>query len=166
MRYCKLTTQNHKIISFCGSCLEDINTLICKEGYSGPSPLFTNSELVINMDCAEALLSNPSKKIQKNKSMDMAFGITNESSTKIQMLMVELRLNYNNPNNLNREEIEGKVNGTSLILANIPPIYKRYIFIFKTEQLQEAISRLFRMIPKIQTNYVVMDIHQLKDTYF
>ncbi len=104
--------------------------------------------------------------VEKNKSMDMAFGIKNSDSSKIQMQLIELRFNYNNPNNLDRKEIEGKVAGSSQLLSEVPPTVKLYMFIFKTEKLQEAISRLFRIIPKINPNYAVMDIYSLKKNIF
>lgn len=165
MKYCRNTTINHDISLSHNSCLQNINTLIINEGFVGTIPLFTNTEIVINLDEAERIMAIEVGR-PLNRSMDMAFGLSNENSTNERILMVELRLNYHNPNNLNRTEIEEKVNGSSLLLNDIPPIYKLYIFIFKTEQLQEAISRLFRMIPRINSNYVVMDIHQLKERYF
>ncbi len=165
MKYCRKSTINHNIALSHNSCLQNINTLIIDEGYLGTDLFFTNEEIILNMDRAETIFAPLENRLQK-KSMDMAFGIKSPDSINTKMLMVELRLNYKNPNNLNRAEIEEKVEGTSRILSNIPAIYKLYIFIFKTEQLEEAINRLYRMIPKINTNYVVMDIHQLKEKYF
>jgi hypothetical protein len=166
MKYCRDTTINHVVALKHNACLEDINSLIRQEGYSDASPLFTNAEIVLNMDKAEDIVARLENRLEKNKSMDMAFGIAYPNSTKVKMLLVELRLNYSNPNNLSKAEIEEKVAGTSLLLSNIPEIIKMYIFIFKTGQLAEAYSRLFRMIPKINSNYVVMDIEHLKSTYF
>lgn len=165
MKYCRTTTENHAI-ALSHKCLKSINHLIVSEGYIGQDSLFENDEVVLDMDYAEAIIAAKENRLKKNKSMDLAFGIRNIESTKIKMLMVELRLNYNNPNNLNRQEIEEKVAGTRENLSHYPPIYNQYIFVFKTEQLQEAINRLFRMIPRIQSNYVVMDIYQLKDKFF
>jgi hypothetical protein len=164
MKYCQATTMNHQVAQKYTSCITDINALTLKEGYTGVSPLFTNAEVVINLDEAESLFSVSIGRKEKNKSMDMAFGISN--STRNQMLMVELKFNVTEFYSLKKTDLEGKVAGSSLMLSNIPSIYKRYIFIFKTEHLQEAINRLFRMVPKIDSNYIALDVHLLKETYF
>ncbi|MBK9982820.1 MAG: hypothetical protein IPP15_10430 [Saprospiraceae bacterium] len=94
----------------------------------------------------------------------MAFGLSNDAKTR--MVFVELKFNMNDFYSLKKLDLEGKVEGSSQILSDIPPIYKRYLFIFKTERLQEAISRLYRMVPKIQSNYFALDINLLKENYF
>ena len=165
MKYCRTTTLNHPVSVAHPNCIEDINTLIVREGCSRAVPLFTNSEIVINLDFAEELIANASGRLL-NKSMDMGFGIKNSSSTKINMLMVELKFDVKDFYHLRRKDLEEKVAGSSLILGNIPPIYKLYIFIVKSDKIQEAINRLFRMVPKIDSNYVAMDIYQLKDRFF
>jgi hypothetical protein len=165
MKYCNYTTINHHIAVLHNNCLQDINYLITKEGYLGTVSPFINNETVIYLDLAEELIAITEGR-SKNKSMDMAFGLTNSDSSIKEMLMVELRLNYSNPNNLNRAELEGKVAGSSLLLSNIPEIHNRFIFIFKTNQRQEARNRLSRMIPRINSNYIVMDIPELHSTYF
>jgi hypothetical protein len=165
MKYCSNTTINHNIAILYNACLQELNQLIVNEGYLGTIPLFKNNEIVINPDKAEKIIAKKAGR-RRNKSMDMAFGLSNSDSSIREMLMVELRLNYRNPNNLNREELEGKVAGSILVLANIPQIHNRYIFIFKTNQRQEARNRLSRMIPRINSNYIVMDIHELQASYF
>lgn len=164
MKYCHKTTTTHSKIH--SSCIVDINDLIIKEGYIGINPLFTNTEVVINLDAAEALESAAVGRKEKNKSMDMAFGISNYASTKRQMLLVELKFNVTDLYALKKTDLEEKVAGSSLILLNEPSIYQQFIFIFKTEHLQEAISRLFRMVPRIDSKYVALDINLLKANFF
>jgi hypothetical protein len=166
MKYCRNTTLNHPLSQLHNNCLNDINSLIVNEGYQDINPLFTNNEIVINLDHAETIVADIQGRKEKNKSMDMAFGIKNAVATKIQMLLVELKFNVKDVYSLKRTDLEGKVEGSSIILGDIPSIYKRYIFIVKPEHLQEAISRFFRMIPKIESNYIVLDIHLLKAEYF
>ncbi len=149
MKYCSTTTLTHNVATTYKNCIEDINSFIAKEGHSSPLPLFTNSEIILNMDKAEILVSDSLGRKEKNKSMDMAFGITDpNNSSKKQMLIVELKFNMTEFYGLRKQDLEGKVLGSTAILANEPPIYKKYIFIFKAQHLQEALNRMYRMVPK------------------
>lgn len=168
MKYCINTTRNHPITTKYPQVLEDINDLLINEsrdcvGYLVPT--FNNNESVINMDSLEAIVARDNNRA-RNKSMDLAFGINSADSINKEMVLVEIRLNYINPNNLNKEELEGKVNGSSQLLSGHHPIHNKYIFIFKSNQIQEAISRLRRMIPSINSGFIVMDVEQLQLSYF
>jgi hypothetical protein len=167
MKYCLTTTTSHEVALKFNNCIEEINSLIETEGYDGVLPLFTNKEIVINMDMAEALVSADLKRQEKNRSMDLAFGISDpDNSSKKQMLMVELKFNMKEFYGLRKQHIEDKVAGSAAILADSPPIYRQYIFIFNASHLQEAISRMYRMVPKIKSNYVAFDIDSLKSRFF
>ena len=123
------------------------------------------NEIVIDLDLVEELAAK-SQSRQKNKSMDLAFGITDGSKLN-EMVMVELRLNYqNNLRNLDKSKLDGKVNGSLAILSNNPPIFKQFIFIFQTSLKEQAKNRLFRMYPRINSNYIVMDAFDLKSAFF
>lgn len=165
MKYCKSTTRSHRIAVAHDRCLHDLNHLIVQEGFSGFIPLFTNAEIVINLDKAEEIIADAAGR-QKNKSMDMAIGLAKSDSTVREMLMVEFKFNLNDFYYLKKTDLEGKVAGSALILSNVPSITNLFIFIFKTNHIQEAKNRLARMIPKINSNYVAMDIHNLQATYF
>jgi hypothetical protein len=169
MKYCNTTTINHPIAQTYSDCLQNINHILFNDsqdchGYIVPN--FENNEIVINLDDVETKLTNDLGRLEKNMSMDLAFGLSNSDSTNQEMLMVELRLNYLNPNNLKKEKIDGKVTGSILALGNHTPIHEKYIFIFKTNQVAEAKNRLFRMIPTVNSNYIVMDLENLKSIYF
>jgi hypothetical protein len=166
MKYCYLTTTTHPIAIKYSTCVEDLNAIITNEGYSGTIPVFTNSEVAINMDCVEALFSIEINRIERNKSMDIAFGLTNNDSTKKQMLLVEFKFNMHDFYGLRRESLIEKVQGSLAILGDTPPVYKRYIIVVQTKYLQEAISRIYRMVPKIDSTYVVLDLTLLHSTYF
>ncbi len=165
MRYSLANTTNHSLALADGSILIDLNTLIKREGFLGTIPFFNKNEIVMDLDLAEEHISDAANR-PALKSMDMAFGLSNDNATVAKMLLVELRLNYRNPNNLDRAELEGKVAGSSRLLSNIPPISRKDIFVFKTGQIQEAINRLRRMNPRIDSNYFAYDIESLKDEYF
>jgi hypothetical protein len=167
MKYCPETTKTHNIAIKYESCIEEINSLIEKEGYKGSLPLFSNSESILNMDLAEILVSESIGRKEKNKSMDMAFGISDpDNSSKKQMLMVELKFNMTDFYGLKKQDLEGKVAGSTAILADSPPLYKQYIFIFKENHIHEAISRMYRMVPKIESNYMALDMESLKERFF
>jgi len=166
MKYCISTTQNHPIANSHPQCIEDFNTLIVKEGYSSPTALFTAGEKVLNLDTVEALIALSQGNRNRNSSMDITFGITNSDSTSKMMVLVELRLNYTNPNNVRREKLEEKVSGSLSALTNAIPIYPNFIFVFRTDKKEEARNRLFRMLPRIPNHYIVMDLPELKAAFF
>ena len=57
MKYCIATTKNHPVSIKFPSCIVDINDLIFNEGYLGSLPLFTNNEVVLNLDIVEGFLA-------------------------------------------------------------------------------------------------------------
>ena len=164
MKYCKTTTQNHPVSLAHKICLEDINTLIIEEGYSETNPLFTNNEIVINLDKAKKIIAK-SKGINEEKSVDMAFGLTHGDSSTNEMLMVELKFNYvNNLKNLKMDSLKGKIRDSKNLLTELVPISNEYIFIFKTNHIEEAKNKFFRA--GFARNFIVMDISKLKEIYF
>jgi hypothetical protein len=168
MKYCHQTTKSHPIASEYFSCLENINLLIERESRDCKNcviPTFEKNEIVLNLDAVESTKKDHLR-IPRNKTMDMAFGLKDFNENINEFIIVELRLNYQNPNNLNKELIDGKVNGSIELLNNHLAIHSKFIFVFKTNQIKEAENRLFRMIPKVNSNYVVMDLQMLKSAYF
>ena len=166
MKYCKKITQTHPLSIDCPICLEDINILISEESNSDISPLFINNEVVINLDKAEEIIADTVGR-DRNKSMDLAFGIANdnEDSTFNEMQMVELKLNYvNNLRNLKVDDLKEKIKDSKKILTEKVPISNNYIFIFKTNHIEEAKNKFFRA--GFARNFIVMDIHNLQAIYF
>lgn len=166
MNYCISTTQNHPIAQAYPNCIQDFNTLLINEGYVSSTTLFDNSEVVLNLDAVEALIALAEDNRNRNSSMDFTFGIANKEATSRMMVLVELRLNYVNPNNLKREKLEDKVAGSLLALTSIIPIYPNFIFIFSSDKKEEARNRLFKMYPRIPSSYIVMDLQDLKTSFF
>ena len=166
MKYCKETTINHKVASFYSSCLQKINDILDCEGYPNKDKhqLFDLSTIVINGDKLEEEVALSIGRVEKNRSMDIAFGIKKNSEVYIKM--VELKFNCNNPSTLRNENLQEKVKGTIDALTEVLPIHYEYLFIFNPHIKAEARNRLFRMSPRIPNNYRVMDIYELKSTYF
>lgn len=164
MKYCKATTQNHPVSLAHQICLEDINMLIVEEGYSETNLLFTNAEIVMNLDKVKKIIAK-SENRDEEKSMDMAFGLVNTDSSYNEMLMVELKFNYeNNLRNLNVNDLKEKIIGSKNILTEVVPVSNDYIFIFKPNHKEEARSKFFRS--GFARNFIAMDIPQLKAKYF
>lgn len=165
MKYSKGLTLIHPASLNKPECIKAFNDLNITEGYSGPSDLFSSDIIVLDLDCVEAKISADEHRIRRS-SMDCTFAIENEETNSNEMLMVELRYNYSNLQNLTRTKLLDKVSGSTLALGNSVIISNIFIFIFTTILKEQARSRLFRMLPKVPSNYIVMDIYELKEKYF
>lgn len=164
MKYNLNLTQNHELSRSFEACVVDYNQLIYKEDESLTELFyfFKNVE-VIDLDCVEKCKSIVNNR-PRFKTMDSCFAICD--ITRVNMLLVELRFNYKNLKNLNRESLLGKVTGSRIILGDSIAICEKYIFVFKKDLVQQARSRLQRMIPKIPNNYIAMDLEELQNIYF
>lgn len=165
MKYCRITTENHPVSLTHIGCIEDINHLLVNEGHVGAAALFTNGEVVLNLDCVEALIALREAR-ERSRSMDFSFGIANEDQSIRLIVLAELKLNHQNPNHVRREHLEEKVAGSILALTNAVHIYANYIFIFRSDKKEEAKSRFFRMNPRIPNEYLVMDLQELHYNFF
>lgn len=165
MKYCKITTINHPISLTYPNCIEDINSLFIREGYASPEQPFINNEVILNLDFVESEVAPLANRL-KNRSMDFTFGLSNNGQSIQLMVLAELKLNQQNPNQLKREHLEEKVAGSMSVLNSSIDIYANYIFIFRSDKKEEAKSRLFRMNPKIPNEYLVMDIEEFYNTFF
>jgi hypothetical protein len=165
MKYSKESTLKHSVSLNRTECLKAFNDLNIAEGYSGITDLFSSDVFVLDLDCVEAKIAADEHRIRRS-SMDCTFAIEIEETDSYEMLMVELRYNYLNLQNLTRTKLLDKVSGSTLALGNSVIISNIFIFIFTTALKEQARSRLFRMIPRVPNNYVVMDIYELKAQYF
>lgn len=147
-------------------CIKELNFLISKDGCSETMPFFVNEEIVLNMDCVEGKLASEEKR-SPNKSMDSAFIITNHDGNKKEILLVEFRFNYENMKNLDKYELFDKVTGSiNALKKSKTKIKAKYIYIFEPNLKQQAIRRFRNMVPSMPLNYTVLDIHDLKSSYF
>jgi hypothetical protein len=165
MKYCRTTTEAHTIAQTYPLCVEAIDAHIVGEGYYGILPLFTNGETLIDLDLAEKLMAAIELRAP-NQSMDMSIGLKNHNATIREMLLVDFKFRVVNPNNLVQVDMTGKVAGSLLILGTSTTVRSEYIFIFQPNLVQQARNRLARMIPRIHSGFIAMDINDLKAAYF
>ena len=163
MKYCKTTTLEHPIAKQYVGCVIDYNQLIFDEGYL-LEPIFKNEEIVINLDLVEKLYSEDLKRLEKKKSMDSAFCVSNAQIKKI--VLVEYKFNKEDFKSLRLADMEGKVAGSVEILANHMPIYYHYYFVVQNDLLHEAINRFYRMNPNPGREYIAISIELLKELFF
>lgn len=164
MIYDKDSTLTHPLARRLPDIITGLDSIIHKEDDS--SDCVANNfpdTLVLDLDAAEvATAKNESR--DQNSTMDCAFAVK-ESNT-VNMLLVEFRFNYINLKNLNRNKLIDKVVGSGLLLDHSVGIFNEYIFIFQPELKAQAQRRLFMMNPRIPTNYIALDVSDLKSRFF
>ena len=147
------------------NCLVDINVLIAKEGCSEAMPVFNSKEEIIDMDFVEAVLAR-AKKRNQSKSMDSVFVIKSDSENTNQAVLTEFRFNYENLKNLKKQDLFGKVAGSTIAINGKESIHPKYYFIFKSNLRQQAIRRFRNMNPSMPNNFIATDIVGLKALFF
>jgi hypothetical protein len=164
MKYDAYNTLNHYLALKIPTTVKELDVLIHNEDESSYSVanIFPETK-VLDLDFAEVETAK-SEARYRNSTMDCAFALYEES--KIQMLLVEFRFNYSNLRNLNRIKLLNKVSGSIALLGNSIEIFEEYIFIFKPNLKAQAQRRLFMMNPRIPTNYIALDLNDLKLMYF
>lgn len=167
MKYDKQKTIDHPISIQYPCCIQDFNEVVKEEDNvlkeKQYTCVFLSNIEVLNLDYAvkkNYLINN----IQRCNSMDITFAISENDNS--EMVLVDFKLNVRNPENLKKEDLEGKVNDSIVFLGNSIPIHNQYIFIFQLSKVQQARNRLQRMVPKISNNYVAMDLSELIQKYF
>lgn len=163
MKYCKATTEGHKIAKT-HKCIKQITIVLLREGWKSKAGLFSENQTVIDLDLLEECLSKKQKR-DKLPSMDIAFGVELHNREK-NLLLVELKLNVSNPNNLDLTDLKDKIHGSKLALSHEFPINNRFVFVFQTKIIEQIRNRLSRQIPRIPSSYEVLDVHSLKGNYF
>ena len=163
MKYCKATTLEHPVSKKYPECLIDYNLVISNEGYAG-TPVFTNNEIILNLDLVEELYSKELIRKEKNKSMDSAFCVINNDSKKV--VLVEYKFNHQDFKFLRLADMVGKVAGSTEILAAHMPIHYRYYFVVQHDLINQAYRRFFYMNPKPGNEYIAISIELLKKIFF
>jgi hypothetical protein len=156
--YCENTTTNHSLAKNNSNCLEEIFQITCNEG-AKKNPFTT--EIAINIDDVERYLSKKEKRNSK-KTMDMSFGAI-KSKTKC-FILAEYRLNYTNPNNLSKSELDDKIKNTLDLLGNEINI-STFLFIFSPNVKNHA-NYIIRRLYSNRPNYIALDISDFKSNYF
>lgn len=168
MEYNKDKTINHPIAIQHPCCVQDFNEVVKKEDdvlkVKDEIPNFISDVKVFNIDDAKNEKYPIEMGEERPKSMDITFAISENDNS--EMVLVDFKLNIRNPDNLKKEDLEGKVNDSIVFLGNSIPIHSEYIFVLQPNKVQQARNRLQRMIPEIPNNYVAMDLSELIQKYF
>lgn len=164
MKYNKNKTLTHIISKTYPCCVKDYNEIVKHEDNSLTEvPNYFTKTDVIDLDCVERERAKSEKRNQIS-TMDSTFAISDDEN--LEMLLIELRFNYKNLSNLNRQKLIDKVSGSLSILGNTVKISNTYIFIFQSNLVEQATNRMRRMNPIIPNNYVAMDLNKLIAQYF
>ena len=164
MKYDKISTVSHYLAVKMSKIVVNLDLMIHSEDIS--SLIMANNfpdTKVLDIDAAEVEIAKYEFRLQ-NSTMDCSFAISDLNDTK--MLLVEFRFNYLNLKNLNRNKLLDKVAGSILLLGNNIGIFQEYIFIFQPSLKAQAQRRLFMMNPKIPSNYIALEINDLKSRFF
>jgi hypothetical protein len=165
MKYNHFHTTTNSVSQTHPQCLKLIDEIILKDDDSLSTLVnIFNTSRAIDVDSVEICLAS-SQKRNRNKTMDLAFSISDSNATEIQL--VELKLNVKNTSMLIQKDLMGKFDGaTSIFISHNLSVKDICVFIFQPNKKQEAISRLARMNPKIPRKYKVLDLQELKNIYF
>ena len=165
MKYDHINTITNSVSQTHPQCLKLIDEIILKDDDSISTlvNMFDKSK-AIDVDSVETCLASLEKR-NETKTMDLAFSISDGNHIEIQL--VELKLNVKNTSMLIQKDLMGKFDGaTSIFVLHNLSVKDVCVFIFQPNKKQEAISRLARMNPKIPRKYKVLDLKELKNTYF
>lgn len=158
LQYCEISTRTHPCALEFETCVQEIGA-ICKAEGARSNPF--NHEICINLDAVE---ENRAKrhKTERQKTMDLCFAVKNG---KTKMVLVELRLNYNNVKNIREREMRQKIDCSRGLIKHEPTILDKYFFVFRTNIIHQAESRL-RRFNSNRSNWVGLDLNRLKKLFF
>ena len=164
MKYCSELTKNHNIVKEYPLILREIKQILIDEGFvmSNTSPFFSNTDTVIDGDKLEELVAI-SEGRNKNKSMDLVFGIKNNSNHKYQL--VELKLRSTTFYHLDKSSFLGKVLGTKNALGG-NEINSDYYIVFQDTVIQQARRYLFRANPRLNNQFKAVNVGGLYAKFF
>ena len=165
MKYCQVTTESHPLAIAHPQFVEDINAIALAEGYIQPPIAFSNNETAINLDKVKRPVF-VAQGVDLPKSMDMTVGLKSNDALQKEMLLVDFKLNVENPTRIRKIDMLEKVEHSSLLLGTAIPIRDEYIFVLQTAKVQEARRWFSRYHARIPQTYIAMDINTLKATYF
>lgn len=156
MKYSKNVTVTHPLSCLHKDCLLSLSDCIKTEG--GKGVLFCKNEICLNLDHIE-------KKQHKNNpqaTMDLTIGVEIPSR---KMLLVELRFNYKNPQNIGKQEIINKIVHSKDLLSECP-IHSEYIFIFKENVKNQARNHFNRLFTAKNTSCIIMTEEEFYHHFF
>lgn len=158
-KYCKETTKSHGLAKVHSNCIDLLSNVSKNEG--AKSNPFSDEEC-LNMDKVENMIARKEKR-EARKTMDISFGVADGKNKRY--VFCEYRLNYNNPNNLSKSELDAKLSNTKNLLGTELPIHNFYYFVFANKIKQQAIHSLRRLYQN-KSNMVALDLADVKDIFF
>lgn len=164
MKYSKPATENYAKKINKEECLEPIDQLITSQGYDENAVTFKKDDLVLNMDCVEAVISTIENR-PLNKSMDSAFIIEDEAGRQ-EIVLVEYKVRMANIRNLSVDELLEKVSGSTSILETPPDLHENYYIVYRSDIKEQARRKLFRLHPRIPEKYIAMDMADVQHKFF
>ncbi len=125
--------ERHSIYTLCGSTLNEVSN----RDY--PNSNYFNPDIrCLDVDYYEKVVSHKS---QADNTVDAVIGISsfeNNRATNPNLLLIELRINYQSANTLSKTEMERKVKHTKALLGGESPIKKESFFIFNDKVAPQA----------------------------
>lgn len=131
--YSNKTTRCHSIWRISPALFNDISNRDRKG-----SDYFSRDIEALDMDTYEK-----TRGCYADRTVDAVIGIEtciNKKCMSPRLMMIELRTNYDNPNNLSKSELEGKVSHSSQLLGAELPVERHKILLFRDEVAAEARS--------------------------
>ncbi|EKY11255.1 hypothetical protein HMPREF9075_00773 [Capnocytophaga sp. oral taxon 332 str. F0381] len=176
MTYNKTATLNHPIAKSYPSCLKDLDMIIL----TNDNQLKTKTNyflevITIDLDAVQEEIAIRDKK-DKDSSTDTFF-IAIDTKKKSKCILVELKLNVENPynyfnKNKNREDLRKKIIDSITLLGKTISIHQEYFFIFKlynpkgSPVLDIAKRILFNIAQQNHQNYIALSLEELKQRFF
>ncbi|PSL34569.1 hypothetical protein [Chitinophaga ginsengisoli] len=165
MKYAKRATEEFAKLIDKEECLELMDTLIIKEGYTETTTTFNGDDIVLNMDCVEAgLAANDGRLL--NKSMDAAFIIEDLAGASQEIVFAEFKLRFTGMRNLRPEDLTDKISGSTSALGNPPNIHGNHYFVFHSKHKEEARRKMYRLAPRFPPSHIAMNMEDLKQAFF
>lgn len=133
--------------------LKNFNALVKQEG--GPANVFPGAMRCIDLDAYEKGL----KKGIHNPTVDAVIGVFSGKIS--ELVLVELRLNYKNTNNLSTKKLEEKVSCSKNILSGCGKLHPIVYFVFNKQVQPKARNRFARAKWGGKKNFKAITIPEL-----
>ena len=176
MNYSKTETLNHFIAKNYPSCVKDLDMIIQTNDNQLKTKLNHFAEVIaIDLDAVQEEIAIRNKK-DKDSSTDTFF-VAIDANEKHKCILVELKLNVENPynyfnKNRNREDLKKKIIDSITLLGKTIDIHQEYYFVFKLYNLKGSpvldIAKriLFNVSQQNQQNYIALSLNDLKQRFF
>ena len=174
--YNRTARLNHFIAKNYPSCVKDLDIIILtNDNQLKTKPKLFAEVIAIDLDAVQEEIAIRNKK-DKDSSTDTFF-IAIDTKKKSKCILVELKLNVENPynyfnKNRNREDLKKKIIDSITLLGKTIDIHQEYYFVFKLYNLKGSpvldIAKriLFNVSQQNQQNYIALSLNDLKQRFF